>query len=434
MSRSEEDVRMIRLLHTRLRKRRFGRRSEHYRLDLRRQGLSGERLVVRDPRSKGWPDKGRAARTQAEALAWVDAYVDRLGAPWFKGVRDLRTVGEYGEAYLAALKTRSGDGSTFRNYRSAFRNHIEPYLGAEVLRTVGPADVQTLLDGFRTTEGKKPGKVLRVTVLTVLGNIWRSAFGKKSPPPWEGEIEVEHVNPAVRRRERAVRGVRTHARGKGHTVSELHWIMVAAVALDLVGEANPRKRRGTNNHAETVASLIYQIVRAEEVTFIRHKDVDRALRAVCVPGTKTHAAEERFAPIQRGYEPWLERALARGASPEHFLLPTSEPARLPCVDTIKGKVGRVLQVAGLKRVGDLTHVFRGTAMSIALGAGLSADEVAILAGHRLPADPLINEHYLRWAAFLQRLGPRADFMPDLGTPEELEEEARRAIRAGELKL
>lgn len=436
MSESEEDLKMKRLLHTRLHKRRFGQGGgSHYRLDLRRAGLSGERLVVRDPKSKGWPDRGRPARTQTEALAWVDEYVDRLGAAWFKGAKELGTVSEYGEAYLRKLEDRTGGGSTYRNYRSALRHHIEPRVGSEVLRTLGATQVQELLDSFRTTGGTKPGKVLRVTVLSVLGNIWRFAFGRDSAPPWAGKIEVDHVNPAVRRRQRAEGGVRTHERGKGYTALQLHRIMVAAVALDLVGDANPQKRRGMENYAETVASLIYQIVRVEELTFVRHKDVDRTLRGVCVPGTKTHAAEERFAPIQIGYEPWLERALGRGTDPEHFLLPTSAPERLPSVATIKGKVERVLRAADLKRPGTLTHTFRGTAMSFALGAGLSADEVAILAGHRLPDDPLINLHYLRWASFLQGLGERAfEFMPHLGTPEELEEEARRAIRAGKLKL
>ena len=149
-------------------------------------------------------------------------------------------------------------------------------------------------------------------------------------------------------------------------------------------------------------------------------------------GTKTPASEERWAPIQAAYEPWLEKALRHCESPEDFLLPGA-PGQLANVSTVSGAFATVLVACDRKRAGERYEIFRGTNMSMALAAGISADQIAVFAGHEIVGDPLMSGHYLRWQALVGTAGPGArNYVPDLGTPDKIEARAREALRAVDL--
>jgi hypothetical protein len=422
--------RMKRLLRTRVAKRRHPD-GHHYRLDLRLQGLRGERLAIRDPRHPGWPAKGSPARTLEQALEWVDQYVDRLGPEWCRGGPVGETVRHHGDAYLEWIRESKGaDSSQYRNHRNCLRNHVYPTLGEEALRPLGAPALQALLDGLRTVTGKPVGVELKRGVLAAVSNAWRHAVPDQKVP-WAGKVTLGGENPTRARRERARAGIRLSANAAGFTPAELRQILITALAMDLAGRANPHHCRGTHHHADLVAFLIHHIVRIEEVCFLCRKDIDLGLRAILIAGTKTAASEERLFPTQRAYEPWRDRLLERVSDPEDPLLPTSR-AGTTSVATLKYNVARVLEAAGLKRPGECTHVFRASHTSIAIGQ-LRGEAVAALSGHRIPGDDLISDHYLRWRSFIAGL-PEShfDYFPVLGTLEELEEEARAALVDGRI--
>jgi hypothetical protein len=341
------------------------------------------------------------------------------------------TVRHHGDAYLEWIRESKGaDSSQYRNHRNCLRNHVYPTLGEEALRPLGAPALQALLDGLRTLKGAPAGIELRQGVLAALSNAWRHAFPHE-PLPWAGKVAMGREDPTRARRERARAGIRRSANAGGFTRAELRQIQVAALAVDLAIRANPKNGRGVPNHADLVAFLVHHIVRIEEVSFLRRKDVQPDLRCILIPGTKTRASEERLCPTQRAYEPWRDRLLARITRPGAHLFPTSSSGKV-VVGTLKEKVARVLEAAGLKRPGDRTHVFRAAHTSIAIGR-LSGETVAALSGHRIPGDALISDHYLRWRSFITGL-PESHFeyFPVLGTPEELEEEARAALADGRI--
>ncbi len=205
---------------------------------------------------------------------------------------------------------------------------------------------------------------------------------------------------------------------------------MGAFALDLYRARYPRRRYGVASVVDYVAYVIHNPVRLEEATFERAKDVDRQRNVIRLIGTKTPASEERWAPIQAAYEPWLEKALRHCESPEDFLLPGA-PGQLANVSTVSGAFATVLVACDRKRAGERTQIFRGTNMSMALAAGISADQIAVFAGHEIVGDPLMSSHYLRWQAFVAGLPARAwNYVPDLGTPDEIEALVREALRAG----
>ncbi len=425
---------MKRLLHTRTRKRRHPG-GHHYFLNLRAKGLRGGRIVLRDPDAPGWPDRGPVAKTKGIALEWCDAYVDRLGVEWCEGTKPLETVAIVGEQFLAHLKEIKGeDSSSFKNGRSIVRNHIVPVLGEKLLRTVGAKQVQELLDDLTTVAGEPAGKALKESVLAGISNLWRHAH-PKYPVPWRNQITIDRQDPGRARRERAAAGIRITRTGRGFTIDELRWILICAVAIDLAGERNPRKRRGLNNHADLIAFLTHHMVRIEEPCFMRGFDVDREARAVLIPGTKSSASEERLFPTQRSYEPWLDRLMAATMNEDDFLFPTKDSSTLPSVDAAKTKVLRVLDTAGLKRPSELTHAFRASNTSVAVAKGVSAEIIAALSGRRIPGDSELSDHYLRWRAFIASLDEAVfNYFPSLGTPEEVAVEAEAALRTGRIKV
>jgi integrase len=424
-----------RLLHTRLRLHEWEGRdgAAAYWLDLRMKHLRGGRMTVCDPRDPEWPRRGSTTTDLSDALRWVDEYVDRLGLGYCAPGAAQDLIGSCAIRYLAALEETKGRGSsTFRNRTSAVRVHILPALEQTFLLDLTAARVQIFVNNLETVGGGAPAEATREGVLAALTGIWRTAF-PTSAPPWAGGITINGEDPGRGRRERAIAGIRIED-VDGYTPDELKRILVGAYAMDLYRAGHPRRRYGMMSVVDHVAFLVHHAVRAEESVFEREKDIDRKRRVIRLIGTKSAASEERWMPIQAAYEPWLDRALARCASPEDFLLP-SPSGRMANRYTVGATVADVLVAVGLKRPGERTHILRGTNMSQAIAAGITTEQIAAFAGHSIPGDPLITKHYLRWNPFLAGLPARAwDYVPHLGTPDEIEALAREALRSGEISF
>lgn len=407
-----------RLLHTRLELYEWEGRAgaAGYRLDLRKKGLSGTRPMLRDPDDPAWPEGGATTTDLDVALRWVDEYVDRLGIGYFAPGAAYDLIGALAIRYLEALeRTKKRTSSIFRNRSSIIKMHILPVLGSTSVLALTTARVQALLDNAVTVHAGVPADATREGILATLNGIWRTAF-PKSTPPWAGKVSINGQDPTVVRRERAAAGIR-YEDDDGYTPDDLRWILISAFALDLYRARYPGRHYGVTSMVDYAAFVIHNPVRLEEATFERAKDVDRKRNVIRLIGTKSEASEERWMPIQAAYEPWLERALGRCKSPEDYLLP-GRPGRRAVVSTVSNTFADVLVACDRKRVGECTQIFRGTNMSMALAAGIKADQIAVFAGHEIVGDPLMSSHYLRWQAFLAGLPALAwDYVPHLGTPD-----------------
>ena len=419
-----------RLLIKRVTRRKWGG-GVHYQLDLRAKGLNGTRTKLRDPDHPRWPDRGRGPKNLTEAHRWVDPYVDRLGVAWVTGeIPELPTVRECGDSHLKALRELKGDdSSTVRNRSSHFRNHIYPSVGDEALGALGAQQVQDLLDGMTRQSGGPAGTYLKQGVLSTLNVLWRKFC--KGSPPWEGEIELTPgVDPNRMRRERAKLGLVEPA-GSDYDWEDMNRLIVAAMKLDLEAQGRNPKLKRLNRMVDLVVALICFPFRIEEAAFTRQKFIDLELGVWTIAGTKSAASVGRLVPVQNAYLPWQERLIAKDRHPEDFVFAATSPKRMPSDSTLKGWVGDVLLEADLKMPGDLTHFFRAMYLSSAVGAGVPEGAVAVLAGHKLVKAPLISDHYLTGKAFIAGLPPIArNHVPELVSPEEAEERARRWIRDG----
>lgn len=433
---SDRVTALKRMLHTRLELHRWEGRegAAAYRLDLRTQDLRGGRMTLYDPSDPDWPARGTTTTSLPEALAWVDEYVDRQGLAYFSPRSERDLVGPCAARFLADLKvTKGDDSSTFRNRTSAVRVHILPALGDESLLSLTEESVQTFLDALRTTEGKVPAPATVEGVLATLNGIWHFAYPKQASP-WDGKVTVSREDAGRARRERALSGERLHRGAEELGIEQLRKVLIASAALDIHRARKPSIIRGILSTLDHVAFLVYHPTRVEEGTFLRPSDVDRDLQAICLPGTKSHAAE-RWVTIQDPYMPWLQRLMSAAKSDTDYLLPGRAVTRRARPRAISEAVSLVLSALDLKRPGECTKVFRSAHLSLALGAGMTDEHVAALGGHDMPNDRLLTNPYLMWRAFLAGLPPLAwRYMPDLGHPDEIMGLGREALRTGSIRF
>lgn len=99
--------------------------------------------------------------------------------------------------------------------------------------------------------------------------------------------------------------------------------------------------------------------------------------------------------------------------------------RRPSKKTYQGRIARVLERAGLKFEGKVTHIFRATHMTWAAAAGYPDDRLQMWVGHAEPHDGITNL-YLD-AAIIARMLTAADhtYIRDLPHPAETEAVAER---------
>lgn len=433
---SDRVAALKRLLHTRVELHRWEGRegAAAYRLDLRTQELCGGRMTLQDPSDPDWPTRGTTTASLPEALTWVDEYVDRKGLAFFSPRAERDLVGPSAARFLEDMKTNKGEeSSTFKNRASAVRVHILPALGDESLLSLTEESVQDFLDGLRTTEGAIPAPATKEGVLATLNGIWHSTYPKQAPP-WDGKVTVSREDAGRARRERALSGERRHRGAEELGIEQLREVLIASAALDVHRARKPRIVRGIASALDQVAFLTFHPVRREEGTFLRLGDVDRDLRAICLPGTKSRAAE-RWVTIQEPYTPWLDRLMSPTKTEIDYLLPGRAADRRAHPRAVSAAVSLVLSAVGLKRGGACTKVFRSVHFSLAVGAGMTDEHMAALGGHVMPHDGLLTDPYLMWRAFLAGL-PRLAwrYMPDLGHPDEIMELGREALRTGKIRF
>lgn len=426
-------------LKRRLKSRGLKRRATWY-LDLRHEdfGYMG-RITVRDPNHPKWPTKGRAAASREEAERWIDSgpYVDWVRSEITRsrsGSHGVSTVAEACDRYLADLSAELGaDHTTVANRQSVFNAHVKPALGSLPLAALTTDRVGRFLRSLTVTK-RKHGEVwqeeasyrTKTNVRTALQALWRH-FHEDTQPPF-GTIRLKDTTRARRRRLAAQRGVALLDLDRdAYSPEEVRLILAHAIVYDREVLCRPNLAATTiPNTAEVIALQLGFATRINELASIRWRYVFEDEAVVWIPGTKTEAAPRWF-PLLDSVRPWIVRLRGKvsGPEPEDYLLrrdprPGHGTTR-PSKKTYQGRIARVLRRAGLKFDRKLTHIFRATHVTWAIGAGFSKKRIESFIGHSKSEDEAFNRYVD--AALVARLMTDRDrtYLPWLPTPEECEE-------------
>jgi integrase len=421
------------------RKRKHGTR---WFLDLRHEDFGHlGRVTVRDPEHPEWPTKGRAASTRAEAERWVGGpYLDWVRnevARRRSGSRAVSTVAQACDRYLADLTAELGaDHNTVANRRSVFNAHVKPAFGSLPLAALTTDRVAQFLRNLTVTK-RRHGEVrqeeasyrTKTNVRTALQALWRH-FHEDTPPPF-GTIRLKDNTRARRRRLAAQHGVMLLDLDRdAYSPEEVRRILAHAIAYDREILGRPNLAATTiPNTAETIALQLGFATRIHELVAIRWRYLFEDEGVIWIPGTKTDAAPRWF-PLLDSVRPWIARLRDKvpGPAPEDYLLRKDprpgQGATPPSKKTYQGRIARVLRRADLKFDRKLTHIFRATHVTWAIGAGLPKKRIEVLIGHAKSEDEAFNRYVD--AALVARLMTERDrtYLPWLPTPEECEELAR----------
>lgn len=430
------------MLRARLRTR--GRAKDRvFYLDLRHEdfGQLG-RVTLHDPRHPKWPNKGRTTADEAEAKRWLEEkYLSWIRTRLATDPCGPVTTEEACDVYIAALTQKFGpDYNTVVNRRSVFNVHVKPALGALPLTSLDAPRVRPFLENLEVVR-RKHGKVwkepagfrTRTNVRTALQALWNH-FHEDIPAPF-GQIRLE--NDDLRRR-------RIEARDRGdlfldetpstYSPDEVLEILAHAMVYDRQVLSRPNLAVKTIlNTAEVIAAQLGLATRIEELMPIRWGQILDDLGLVRIPGTKNDNAW-RWAPIQDGVRPWIERLRTYSANPapSDYLVRTdprpSGKGRKPSGSTYQSRVERVLTRAGLKYPRKLTHIFRATHITWATGNGYPDDRLKRWVGHADPKEGATGLY--RDPDKLARMLTVRDrtYLVGLPTPEECEERAREIMR------
>lgn len=402
-----------RFLHTRVRTRSW-KTGRAYTVDLRLDRFPGRNaLTLKNPAEHGWPRSGRTARSEEEALAWVDLYVDRLGVDWFEGGRTPRTVARVAADYLEDLR-QNAPPNTYVNRRSTVHRHVVPAFGEVILESLVAKTVKKWVDGLRKRDGTPMARSTLESILATLGELWRFEIDDR-PTPWKGKVRLDLENGAVRRRREANDGERPES-DRAYKVAELVRILRQALTIDTDLFNDPKRHRAVPDVAYVIAFLFYLGLRVEELTFLRRKDVYLERGLIFVPGTKTKGAQ-RWVPIQTSFRPWLEDVLERTpADPEAFLFHDPDLRGAAKADTLKERVTAVLEAAKQKRPGKATHIFRASHISIGLAdGGVQKQDMDRFMGHT--DGSIRDQHYFDAGVFAASLKEaHFNYLPELLDP------------------
>lgn len=351
---------------------------------------------VRDPKSTGWPDKGRTTGVRSQAEAWVRArYVSWLRLLLKDGEQEGEdlTVDEACDRYIESLETDPDygpDHNTTSNRRSACKVHLKPRLGHLRLSTLDRQVVHELLGSLKVTKRKHGREIVqdaehrtKTNVRACLQAVWHHHFPAE-PCPFMG-IRLDNKKEAKARRRKAARAgdIEALLERKSFTPREVGRVLRAAIRYDDARRPNARAVTLANS-AHVVACIVGLSPRIDELMDLRWKHIDWAARAVFIPGAKTQSAP-RWVPLQDAVVPWLhELKEMQGGNPGpmSYVIQT-RPGRnvRGSKKTYQGRLDRILTQAGLKFPGKLTHIFRKTYGTWIAAAGVQEEFVKYYLGH-----------------------------------------------------
>lgn len=416
-------------------------------LDLRHSdfGRLG-RMTVLDPSDPKWPNGGRAAKTRAEADKWLENYVTYIRneiAKRTNGTDLPATVTQACDKFIADLEADARYGpehNTVANYRSAYNVHVKPAFGALPLTALSTARVRQFLDNLKVTKSRHGQEYkeaashrTKTNVRAALQALWRH-FDKDNPPPF-GTIVLKNTD-RPNLRAAALRGdILAEEERDAYSPEDVLTILAYAMIEDREKIASlPHVAvRVIPNTAEVIALQLAFATRIEELTFMRWKHVDLEYDMAWIPGTKNESAP-RWVPLQTSAGPWFQRLrnLNPEAMPEDFLLRVDPRphgrSRRPAVKTYQGRIGRVLMRAGLKMPQKLTHIFRATHRTWALGNGYNTRRLDMWMGHVTKGEEIPRLYTSR--AQVARMMHPADrtYLPMLPSPEECEARAAEILQ------
>lgn len=408
---SEFATKLLRRLQTRPAKEKNGKTV--YVLDFRHKDfavLGKSTMLLRDPKTIGWPEVGSPTSDRADAERWVErayaklieAEVNTMAAITAEGERP-RTVGDACDLYIDRELSDAGCSQhTVKNRKSYITAHIKPLIGHLPLASLDKDRVTAFLDKVQvwkvSTKGdwilQPPSYGYKRALRATLRAIWRSNVPNVEPP-FEGTILRGASNSKERR-------LAAHAgqfeklferRSGAQTKAELRRTMVVAMWYDrerITSRANT-SCWAVANTAEAIAFETATGLRAEELVLLRWSCIDEVRMILMVPGTKS-AAAVRIIPIQHALLPWIERLKCRirpkKASSDWrpdsrafvFVTNSKKPNQMGRVRALTNRISKVLCLAGTKREGKAQHALRATYASH-LKSKLSAPELKQYLGH-----------------------------------------------------
>ena len=426
-------------LRSRLRPRRYENRRVVYYLDLRGDewGNLG-RVVLRKPGTEGWPAKGPTTDDEATARGWVghEDYLElvhrhrtiaRLGPAAL-------TVREGMEKYLDHLKeTKGEDHPTYRNRATSLLRHTEP-LHSRILGSLSRPVVQDWLDGVRVDKGgeaRPPARATKAALFRGLRALWHFHL-RSVEPPFDGALlGSDERARSIREAIEGGRGLDRFVANGAYGPDELNRLLVAArwYFRQVIEPSAPLRATTMDSWAEAIVLMAGTSARLMEATRLQWQHIREEEGLLIIPGTKTKAAL-RAQPLQESLRPWLEHlretfrsTFDREPGRLDFLIQSDprQPRSRPVSRSLGERVGRIQEVAGLKRPQRSAHILRATFISSAHARGIPSERLKHYVGHAQPGKGSswdMTDDYIHFIAGLAQEEDR-HVMDHIPHPEEV---------------
>lgn len=331
--------------------------SRWFRVDLRPWG--GTRMVMKDPEARGWPARGERTDSQELAEEWASAYLH-----WIRGERRRRWLGltpdqSLGPAVDAYLDHRSVavERATWSADRTAL-NHLVELLGATAaVGSVETSDLQGFVDAMLR-------RGYRASTLRTYLKCWRTFFRKVGD--WDPVDGVTVTSRAARPLDEV------------HTLSgrEVAQIMAAAAVVD-------SQQIGEFPSAVLACGIgIYMGLRQGEIFALQWADIDAPTKTVRVrfqvpkDSVELRPTKGKLSRTALVLPPWW--ALHRSDRVGFVVGRTGRPVG---TRTQRNLITRVLDTAGLNRLGVGWHIQRHTYAQTFLEGGGTIEQLSKSLGH-----------------------------------------------------
>ena len=381
-----------------------------YTLNLRQarfKVLPSQRITVRNPDARGWPDVGEATDDLLTAKTWVaGAYLSWIGSVLEIGRTAPEaaslTLREAAQRYVDGLKVevRSKDGTVVeqipehkKSRVSMLRRNVIPKLGHLLLAQLDAETVGPVIDNLQVRKMVEPGKKslmpaeygTKRNFKAALSAVWRFTH-KYRPAPFAAVcIEVPKV---LSSESHEVDDFENEDwldddRSGALDPEQLTWLLVAAMWRDrelmkrpnLQGRMIPNTAHGIALQAGTGARIREELkIRWGHVYeagyIIIHNAKRQQVRVKC-----------RAVPTQNSLLPWLEELrLMDGGRLDHngFVIRTNPTGgtRTPgAQNTIATRIAKAMELAGVKIPQKSTHPLRATFASQAEASELLGDKL-----------------------------------------------------------
>lgn len=379
-------------------------------LDLRQarfKALPSQRMTVRNPSARGWPDFGETTSDLLVAKTWVaEAYVTWIGnlldigraAPETASL----TTREAAQRYVDSLKikVRLRDGTVVeqipahkRSRVSMLRRSVIPKLGHLLLAQLDAETVGPVIDNLQVRKMVEPGRKILMPAeygtkrnfKAALAAVWRFTHKYRRAPFAEVRIEQPKVLSAESHEVEDFEDTTwlDDDRTGALDPEQLIWLLVAAMWRDRQLMERPNTRLlMIPNTPHSIALQAATGTRIAEELKLRWGHLYEADYIVVHNAKRQQVGVKcRAVPTQESVKPWLEelRQMEGGrVHPNHFVIrtnPTGSRSTPGAQTTITARIAKAMELAGVKIPKKATHPLRATFASQAEASELISDKV-----------------------------------------------------------